>query len=341
MPCTAPLPAWRPSVAGGRPRIGETARTDVETFRLDCGQCLSCRIARQRDWAVRAVHETVISGARRAAFLTLTYNDAHLPPDGGLRRRDLTLFLKRFRKAHGAGIRYLAAGEYGDARLRPHYHLALWGHEFTDKQAWKRTRRGDTLYRSEALDRAWTCPKCSGPIGHTWLGNLEFASAAYVAGYVTKKVTGGPSFYSYLRLNPDGEMVSVEPEFSVMSRRPGLGAEFYRRFRSDLFPKDYVHVQKGDTVKRYPVPRYYRKLLEADDPEMAQACKDKRQAEALARAEADTPALRQARDATARGFRDLYGHPADDSVRAHAGFMRYARGQILSARYHDQETTDG
>lgn len=330
MACTSPLPAWRPAGSGGRPRIEKAgwtglaareASSDVETFRLDCGSCLSCRIAKQRDLAVRAVHQTVISGEENAWFATLTYNDAHLPHDCGLSKEDLRNFMKRFRKAHGSGIKVLGCGEYGDfGTRRAHYHLALWGHSFSDRTPWQPTPKGHMLYRSAALEAAWSCPKrnCSQPIGHCWLGNLTYESAAYVAGYTTKKIGGSQAFYAYLRYDKDGEMVSVQPEFHTVSRGgrngKGLAYEFYERYFSDLFPKDYTHIpsrKAKNGMKQVPVPRYYRKLLEKDHPEMAALLKERRVVFAREMAE-DTEELRIARDATVRAERRLYGHPEDE-----------------------------
>lgn len=60
-----------------------------------------------------------------AFFLTLTYNDEHLPPGAQLSKRDLQLFIKRLRKVN-PGIKYFAVGEYGTDKGRPHYHLVIF-----------------------------------------------------------------------------------------------------------------------------------------------------------------------------------------------------------------------
>lgn len=325
MPCTSPLPAWRPVGTGGRPQIEKGGwnalslrerTSSIETFRLNCNACLSCRIANQRDLAVRAVHETVMHGDDKSWFLTLTYNPAHLPAHGALCKRDLTLFFKRFRKLFGK-VSYLGCGEYGDVGQRPHYHVALWGHDFNDRVKWKRTRRGDWLYRSKDLERAWRCPRCKDPIGHAWLGNLEYESAAYVAGYTVKKLTGSVGYWAYLRPDGFGGMgfVQVPPEYCVISRGArkgagGLGYTFYRKYFSDLFPKDYVMLPKRSGAKKVPVPRYYRKKLEEEFPELAAELKAKRVAAAQDVRE-DSAELRRARDETLKAERRLYGHPED------------------------------
>ena len=101
----------------------------------------------------------------KASFLTLTYDDENLPPGGQLVKRDLQLFIKRLRKAYGA-LRYFAVGEYGDLSLRPHYHAALYG-----------------LDREEfpLIERCWGKGRVS-------VDDLTVQSAAYICGYVVKKL---------------------------------------------------------------------------------------------------------------------------------------------------------
>lgn len=351
MPCTSPLPAWRPKGAGGQPKIEKggfanlaqrAASGDVETFKLDCGGCLSCRIAKQRDLAVRAYHETLLHGEEKSWFLTLTYADEFLPFDRGLNKRDLQLFLKRFRKANGAGLKYMACGEYGDfGTRRAHYHIALWGHEFKDRRRWKMTPPKYPggprywLYRSKTLEKAWTDPSSGRPIGHAWLGALTYSSAAYVAAYTTKKLTGSKSYWHYLRADANGDVGQVAPEFVTVSRGgrtgKGLGYEYYRRFYTDLFPKDFVVHPK--TGRKLPVPKYYRRKLEQEFPDAAAPIKAARIAFAEQMQE-DSPELRRARHDTLVGLRTkIYGHPDDSDHVDEAGRAALSRlsGRALEA----------
>jgi len=139
------------------------------------------------------------------AFVTLTYDDQHLPQDGCVSVRAMQLFIKRLRK-QGHKFRYYCVGEYGDESLRPHYHLALFG--FTQ------------CYRGQTDLRKTTCCKTCSNIKNAWQNQgaiqvafLEPASASYIAGYVTKKIKGlGHSLPKHLT-----------PEFQRVSLRPGLG----------------------------------------------------------------------------------------------------------------------
>ncbi|AXH74217.1 MAG: replication initiator protein [Microviridae sp.] len=84
---------------------------------IKCGQCMECRLAYSREWAIRITHEAAMHD--RNCFLTLTYDNDHLPAHGQLVKSDLQKFFKRLR--HHFNFKYVACGEYGDRRRRPHF----------------------------------------------------------------------------------------------------------------------------------------------------------------------------------------------------------------------------
>lgn len=87
---------------------------------VPCGSCIGCRINKTSQWTFRLLLEQ--KNWDKASFITLTYDDDHLPSDASLHPEDLTLFWKRLRKnLDGRKIKYFACGEYGDATQRPHY----------------------------------------------------------------------------------------------------------------------------------------------------------------------------------------------------------------------------
>lgn len=159
-----------------------------------CGQCLHCRLNRRRVWTHRIILEALVHPG--ASFLTLTYSEEFLPDGQNLCSRDLQLFIKRLRKRLPIPLRFFACGEYGPETLRPHYHLALFGPDPSFK---------------EHFEAAWSID--GEPIGIVDTGELEYNSAAYVAGYVTKKLSA---------THP--ELAGRVPEFARMSNRPGIGA---------------------------------------------------------------------------------------------------------------------
>lgn len=69
-----------------------------------------------------------------STFITLTYNDSHLPSDGMCSKRDIQLFLRRLRQTPRdynislpPSFRYYISCEYGTLHGRPHYHGILFG----------------------------------------------------------------------------------------------------------------------------------------------------------------------------------------------------------------------
>ena len=93
---------------------------------VPCGKCIGCRIAKRKEWSLRMLHE--LTYHPQSSFITLTYDDYHLPSDNSLKKRHLQLFIKRLRKNLGERrIKYFACGEYGGQTMRPHYHAILFG----------------------------------------------------------------------------------------------------------------------------------------------------------------------------------------------------------------------
>lgn len=148
-------------------------------MKIPCGKCPGCKLEQSRQWAVRCLHEKRLH--TESCFVTLTYDDAHLPPGNTLVKADLQNFLKRLRHDTGPGLRFFACGEYGSKTLRPHYHLLLLNSDFADKKLIK-SGSAYNLYGSARLSKLW-------PFGHHALGDVTFESAAYVARYCMKKKT--------------------------------------------------------------------------------------------------------------------------------------------------------
>lgn len=252
MACYSPIPAYRGP--GGAIVFDSKKGFGDRALSLPCGKCIGCRLDKARSWSIRCAHEAMLH--EHNSFVTLTYRQEDLPSDGSLRKAHFQLFMKRLRKSCGK-VRYLVAGEYGDTTFRPHYHALLFGVDFYgDRVPWK--EKGDyLLYSSPLLDRLWG-------MGFASIGNVTRISAEYVARYTLKKVSGKVADDRYRRIDPvTGEEFFVEPEFATMSRRPGLGAGWYDRFKRDLYPADDC-VLEGRT---YMVPRYYDEKLKGEDPD--------------------------------------------------------------------------
>lgn len=230
MACTSPLVAYsRFKPDGKRQLFWKVADLKLpahmyDRLELPCGRCMACRLERSRQWAARILCEAREHEA--SSFVTLTYDDGHLPVGSTLVKRDLQLWFKRLRKSLSVAVRYYAAGEYGDQSFRPHYHVCLFGYDFPDRQLFKRSPSGD-LFTSVELSESWG-------LGHCLIGALTFDSAAYVARYCTKLVSGKDKEAHY-----HGRL----PEFSVMSRRPGIGATWLSKYAEDVYPYDELVVR--------------------------------------------------------------------------------------------------
>lgn len=245
MTCYHPITAWRSQEgrgANGRWPLVFNKRDGYEDLevQIPCGQCVGCRLDRSRQWAVRCIHEASLY--KENCFITLTFNDENLISDS-LNPRDFVLFMKRFRKMYGAGIRFFHCGEYGSVNKRPHHHAIIFNFDFPDKIFWK-PNNGYPIYRSPSLEDLW-------PYGYSSIGAVTFESAAYVARYIMKKITGDDAVNHYR-----GRI----PEYVTMSRRPGIAYEWFRRFKDDVFPNDYVVIRNN--IKARP-PRYYDNLYDS------------------------------------------------------------------------------
>lgn len=225
---------------------------------------MSCRLSKVRDWAIRATHEAQMHESN--SFITLTYNDEKLPEDNSVDVRDWQLFAKKLRKALGP-FRFLHCGEYGETNKRPHYHACLFGQDFNADRIVFKENDQHLLWTSPQLEKIWG-------MGFATIGPLNYDTAAYVARYALKKVGGPPKKDAYERVNPKtGEITQVKPEYATMSRRPGLGTEWFNKYHDDVYPDDFVIIQG----KKFRPPKHYDKLLEQKNPELMEQLKVKRQ----------------------------------------------------------------
>lgn len=199
---------------------------------VPCGKCGSCMHNRRTEWSFRLREELLT--AYSAVFVTLTYSDQNLPWGDGepsLSKRDVQLFMKRLRKENDKvwkhQIRYYAVGEYGTHTKRPHYHVLLFNCE-------------SSIYSK--LEEIWG-------LGRVDIGQVEDASIHYVTKF---------------HVNYDKEKGETKnPEFALMSRRPGIGSGYVERAGQWNYDNGVLYVVK-DGFKQ-AMPRYYRKKIWSDE----------------------------------------------------------------------------
>jgi hypothetical protein len=281
MPCYKPLHGYRSQTVNESGKRGIVFNV-TQGFKdmpveLPCGQCIGCRLERSRQWAIRCVHEASLY--EKNCFITLTFNDENLPSNGSVDVRDFQLFMKRLRKKFGSGIRFFHCGEYGDEFKRPHYHALIFNFDFPDKVLW--SKQNDSLiYTSEVLNELWEHK------GFTTIGDVTFESAAYVARYVTKKVTGEKADEHYTSIHREtGEIVSRKPEYISMSRRPGIGKGWFEKYHSEVYVHDGVRIN-NHFIKP---PKFYDKAYEVKYPKKMIIIKKNRELRSLIFTEHTTP----------------------------------------------------
>lgn len=301
MPCYYPLTAYRsrrPGASGKYQIVFDVSVSSGQKQMLPCGQCVGCRLERSRQWAMRCMLEASLYDSN--CFITLTYNNESLPSNFSLVKKDFQDFMKRLRSRFPeSSIRYYHCGEYGNICCahgkwtsspvkgvekceictlgRPHYHACLFNFDFLDKKFFKMSGEY-RLYTSDVLDAAWQHQ------GHCLIGDVTFETAAYCARYIMKKVTGDddrvvPHYVNMLT----GEVLLAE--YTTMSRRPGIGREWFDQWSSDVYPDDFV-VLRG---KAMSPPRYFDSILEVSDPAEFARIKLERKRSIMKHAEDLTP----------------------------------------------------
>lgn len=223
------------------PHIVKNGHTYLtEPLDVPCGSCVACRMQRAKEWKIRNCLE--LQSHKEAYFLTLTYDDAHLPINENgqpyLRKRDLQLFMKRLRRNIG-DFRYFASAEYGENTHRPHFHLILYGH-----------LNGFQLLHPNQ----YTCPD----IARTWsLGQhlveqVTPGNIAYVSGYVEKKQKD-PAYFDY----------PVKP-FLMMSRKPGIGMMYFVKHYDSIKATQKVYGLFGEGTKNLVagLPKSFKRNLD-------------------------------------------------------------------------------
>lgn len=237
---------------------------------VPCGKCLECRIQRTRQWADRCVLEA--KQYKKNYFVTLTYDDNHLPDKNSLKPKDLQDFMKRLRKKFkGVKIRFLACGEYGDLSFRPHYHLLLFNLPLKDLSYVFQHRdvididvkTGKNIYGPYQFDLR--PPKSSQTLmfsriiydlwqykGFISVDEVNYNTAAYVSQYINKKLDGsGAKKY---------EELGIIPPFLRMSNRPGIGAQYFDS-HDEIHNEDHIIIPGDGEAHISAVPRYFDKLF--------------------------------------------------------------------------------
>ncbi len=261
---------------------------------LPCGRCQACRKRITSDWTNRLIREAQYH-PQRVLMLTLTFANEHLPANFSVDKKFVQKTLKRIRKRFGKGLRYYLVAEYGDSDTgtkRPHYHILIFGLELTDLCDPEKTQSNFIQYRSPSVESCWTDPKTGELRGRVRVSFADASTMSYVAGYVHKKLGGPRAKAEYSRVHPvTGEIVKVEPEFALMSRKPGIGFDWFDEFADTDAQSEFL-INRG---RPSAMPRYYARLRD-----VAAKMSDAQQvvAKLARRAKAEARSKKQAADLT-------------------------------------------
>lgn len=267
----------------GKPLEVDSFNVIDEFIEIPCGKCISCRLKRSREWALRCMAEKLEH--ENSFFITLTYDDDHLPMNyyyddnlgidtygyGTLVSDELSKFIKRVRTnyerlGYTNKLRFFGCGEYGSKGQRPHYHVIIFGLKLDDlKPAPAYMLKGvkhdkNFLYDYYTSDFIANCWQHRGL--HI-IGNVTYDSCAYTARYIVDKLNGDMAEIEYTDQNRI-------PPFVRMSRMPGIGKSYYDKYKDTFYQYDSI-IMNGI---KHSIPRYYDKLYDIEFPSVLSFIKD-------------------------------------------------------------------
>lgn len=210
---------------------------DYEYRKVPCGKCEACVNRKKSEWFIRLKQEQIVTD--NVCFVTLTYDDEHLPKDFSVSVNDCQLFLKRLRSYLYKPIKYYLTSEYGPQTFRPHYHAIFFGL---------------SSYDCEQIEKAWQN-------GFVTVAEISDERIRYVCGYVVEKL-----------FTPPGR----KPIFNLISK--GLGKSYVEKYQDwhhdgGILNRSYCPYHGS----KFPMPRYYKEKIYSK-PERAvyeQQCSDK------------------------------------------------------------------
>lgn len=202
----------------------EISPDDYAYYRVPCGRCEACVKRHQAQWFVRLKFEQEKNF--NTIFVTLTYDDEHLPEDLSVNKADVQAYHKRLRAALGdrsKDFKYYLTAEYGPSTYRPHYHAIYFSLSPLDYPI---------------IEKAWQN-------GFVSVSDCNDERLRYVTGYIIEKL-----------FVPDGR----KPLFNLISK--ALGACYIEKYRdwhssASVASRSYVPYHGA----KLPLPRYYKEKL--------------------------------------------------------------------------------
>jgi len=156
-------------------------------------------------------------------------------------------------------ISFYGVGEYGEQGGRPHYHICVFGLSYSDMSRGAGEQHETMSYYNEELESTWKA-------GIAVVSHFSAKTASYVARYVTKKVIkhgvyGGRE--DEATINEYGELMPIEPERTLMSKRPAIGIRWLNKYKCDIVDGTLT----STTGLMMNVPRTFMRYLKKNDEE--------------------------------------------------------------------------
>ncbi len=275
---------------------------------VPCGHCPSCQRLQQQEWFFRSFieYQQIKKIGGTCYFVTLTYDDEHLPhltlPSGkvvpsfnGTHVKNFIKYLRIWLRRHdypSHGIRYLICSEFGDVYQRPHLHALLyfpyrlnyWTNKIPEKDRSIQNPDG-TFHRYTPLERALVSTWQHGFVMRSKLGweILDIRGIRYSSKYVVKDL----SYYNIPALK---ELNLYSDEFKSFKRANYFA--FPRHYQSLSFGEKFCDVISkqtdipsflvsnnfalaNDSDYRFTVPRYYHIKFEREIDKVSSKLLDK------------------------------------------------------------------
>lgn len=247
MSCVHPFQIKNPKYDKRRP----VSILNPEFFTVPCGKCGLCLQHRRDQWRFRL--EAEANNSTSGYFITLTYDDSHIPMDSKPSKRHLQLFLKKFRKRiSGHHIKYFVVSEYGEQTERLHYHMLLFDYP------------GSYNHLIKDLQRTW---QYCDPEHFTYpgvIGLVTPSSIAYVCKYCLNTIQDLPLTRDEILEHEIFGTPLREVKRNIMLCSKGIG-------KSYLTPAMEYYLQQqangqGFINQRFrSLPRYYRDKVYDDE----------------------------------------------------------------------------
>lgn len=243
----------------------EAYKKGIKEF--DCGCCPECLSKRARLWSLRCSAE---AQKNIGCMITLTYDQyerdergriiGELPPDRTipLSKRDCQLFIKRLRKHFkDKKIKYLITAERGKRTQRAHYHAILFGVDFTDKIKYKKSDRGNIIYKSATLSKLWNHGICTIDAV-----NINSAVARYCTKYCAKDTRADDTFMLMSRNIGDDYLLEKFNGISYVldGYEYSIPKQIWNKKITDFYRNNYVFKLRNATYKYRSLKWYESKF---------------------------------------------------------------------------------